>query len=288
MNQELVTNQLSYITTQIIVEKENGKTTGSGFFYGFDIKNSNNNFTQNQGTLLLLITNKHVIDNALNITIYFNLADDNNEPILGSYHQVNLLDISNIITFHPNEDVDLAFLNISLLIDKLIERNINIYLKKLNNHNLISKAEFENLTSGEDVLMVGYPAGVRDEKNNQPIFRKGITATNPNINFNGKNEFLIDISAFGGSSGSPVFLYTNGVFLNESKKLRYGKTIKLIGVLYAGRIFPEIINEVELHQDELQKGFLKNTSINLGIVISVFEIVKMKELFQKKYNITLN
>lgn len=52
--------------------------------------------------------------------------------------------------------------------------------------------------------MVGYPDGIWDEFNNQPIVRRGITATHPKNDFNGKGEFLIDAVCFPGSSGSPV------------------------------------------------------------------------------------
>jgi len=54
--------------------------------------------------------------------------------------------------------------------------------------------------------MVGYPIGLWDEKNNYPIFRKGITATHPANDYNGKSEFMIDAACFPGSSGSPVYI----------------------------------------------------------------------------------
>jgi len=44
--------------------------------------------------------------------------------------------------------------------------------------------------------MIGYPSGLWDTKNNLPIVRKGITATTPYFDYNGKREFLVDIAAF--------------------------------------------------------------------------------------------
>lgn len=35
----------------------------------------------------------------------------------------------------------------------------------------------DDVSALEDIIMVGYPNGIWDEKNNKPIFRKGITAT---------------------------------------------------------------------------------------------------------------
>ncbi len=44
--------------------------------------------------------------------------------------------------------------------------------------------------------MIGYPNGIWDEANNMPIIRRGITATHPNFNYNGKPEFMIDAACF--------------------------------------------------------------------------------------------
>lgn len=39
------------------------------------------------------------------------------------------------------------------------------------------------------------------------FFRRGITATNINFDYNGKKEFVIDAACFPGSSGFPVFIW---------------------------------------------------------------------------------
>lgn len=55
--------------------------------------------------------------------------------------------------------------------------------------------------------MIGYPVGLMDEVNLQPIFRRGVYATNPSLDYMGRKEFLLDIPNNGGSSGSPVFRF---------------------------------------------------------------------------------
>lgn len=57
----------------------------------------------------------------------------------------------------------------------------------------------------DQVVMIGYPVGLMDEVNLQPIFRRGVYATNPSLDYMGRKEFLLDIPNNGGSSGSPVF-----------------------------------------------------------------------------------
>lgn len=46
------------------------------------------------------------------------------------------------------------------------------------------------LDAMEDVIMVGYPVGLWDSVNNRPIFRRGITATDPKVDFEGKKNFM--------------------------------------------------------------------------------------------------
>ena len=67
------------------------------------------------------------------------------------------------------------------------------------------------------VTMVGYPSGLWDSKNNYPIVRQGNIATPPNVDFNGKEEFLIDIALYPGSSGSPVFLIDHISYIDQSE-----------------------------------------------------------------------
>lgn len=60
--------------------------------------------------------------------------------------------------------------------------------------------------------MIGYPVGLMDEVNLQPIFRRGVYATNPSLDYMGRKEFLLDIPNNGGSSGSPVFHFDEKMY----------------------------------------------------------------------------
>ncbi len=78
------------------------------------------------------------------------------------------------------------------------------------------KALAMSFSTVEEVLMVGYPNGLVDEINNLPIFRRGITATHPAIDFNGKPLAAVDIACFPGSSGSPIVILSDGVRIRRS------------------------------------------------------------------------
>ena len=73
--------------------------------------------------------------------------------------------------------------------------------------NLIpSQAELAKYGVFQEVKFVGYPIGIWDEKNNLPIMRRGMTATDPAIDYNGRGEFLVNAAVYPGSSGSPVYI----------------------------------------------------------------------------------
>ena len=121
--------------------------------------------------------------------------------------------------------------------------------------------------------MVGYPDGIWDEFNNQPIIRRGITATHPKNDFNGKNEFLIDAACFPGSSGSPVLILYQGGYVDKKGNLNWGGSrVMLLGIMYAG---PQHTAEGNISFAAIPKAY---TSIpnNLGLVIKSSRLMEFK------------
>jgi hypothetical protein len=85
-----------------------------------------------------------------------------------------------------------------------------------------------------------------------PIIRRGITASPLQINYSGRPTFLIDASVFGGSSGSPVFLYNNGTYTNRSST-----NVMVVG----GRLYClGILAEVHARQDYQPLEFVTITT----------------------------
>jgi hypothetical protein len=56
-----------------------------------------------------------------------------------------------------------------------------------------TEEDLADLTAVEDVLMVGYPLGLWDQRNNLPIFRRGITATHSAVDYEGEPVFTISL-----------------------------------------------------------------------------------------------
>ena len=110
-----------------------------------------------------------------------------------------------------------------------------------------------------------------------PILRRGVTATHPNINYEGKREFLIDAACFPGSSGSPVFLFnTNGWTNRNGGTVMGGTRVKLLGVLYAG---PQhtATGEIRIMNVPTQQRAISISTIpnNLGLVIKASRLTEL-------------
>lgn len=85
----------------------------------------------------------------------------------------------------------------------------------------------------EEVTFIGYPNGIRDPHNLTPIVRRGITATPLELDYGMKPAFLVDGAVFGGSSGSPVFLISNGLYRISEDEFNSGGVRILVGVMAA-------------------------------------------------------
>jgi hypothetical protein len=135
---------------------------------------------------------------------------------------------------HPSKDIDLCVMPIGPIFEQARGSGFQLFFRALDKTLLPNTAELDDLSPVEDITMVGYPNGLWDRVHNMPIFRRGITATHPRLDWNGRPEFLIDAACFPGSSGSPVFLLNEGAYVTKSGLHLGGGRLKLLGVLYAG------------------------------------------------------
>ena len=86
-------------------------------------------------------------------------------------------------------------------------------------------------TSGATLL--GYPYGFADTAHDLPVWKTGHIASEPNVDFDNRPVFLVDVSAFPGMSGSPVLAVENGIYESEEGTMRSGRVLKLLGVFSA-------------------------------------------------------
>lgn len=273
---------LIHSTVRIETEvHDSGGIVGIGTGTGFII-----NFLSNRGFgHPVIITNKHVVANASIGRFHLNFSTNEGLPYIGSHQQFQFSDFENLWIKHPNPKIDLAAFPIGALIDKVKKTGSRLFCAPLETTLIPDYDERDSYSSMEDIIMMGYPNGIWDAKNNLPVIRRGITATHSNISWNGRPEFLTDIAIFPGSSGSPVFL-ANMSGYTDSNGINYTGTnsVRLLGVLYAGTTH-NAQGEISVMVPTVNNPF-SITSIpnNIGIVINSEEILELENEFHRKLN----
>ena len=137
--------------------------------------------------------------------------------------------------------------------------------------------ELKNLDYMEDIFMVGYPRGLCDELNNYPIFRKGVTATHPYVDYQGKREFLLDITNIGGSSGSPVFIKKE-FEIDKNHNITIGTGFfYFMGICYLTELVHTYTNNCT--GEAIPLSDIK-TTMNIAHVIKSSELFELVNLFK--------
>jgi len=267
----LLSEILIHSTIRIICN--NGQTTscGTGFFFQYSTDNPNL-------SIPVIVTNKHVVKGSISGTLIFSLRDDKNNYIPGKTHRYNISNFEKCWIFHPDENVDLCVMPIHQFYKEFKPNPYNLYMTYICEKDIPSAEEIKDFSHIEDVTIIGYPDGLWDEKNNLPLVRRGITASSIQYDFNGKPDFIIDAAIFGGSSGSPVFIYNDGHYMTP-RGLSFGQRAKLIGINRAVYLHPVCgeITEIKPTEVSLGKTAIKMPN-GLGIAIHARKLLDFKSI----------
>lgn len=219
-------NQHMLNTVRIEVRRKDGlQSVGTGFMQKF--------CETRDEAIQCVVTNSHVIAESVSCELVFRSRKVGaiNAPVVPStiwfeegfeerWHK------------HPDERVDLAVLPISNELRRMLENGFTPVYKATQVAQLVNDDAASKLNAVEEILMVGYPNGLWDRMNNLPIARTGITASPVSVDWNGRNEFLIDCSVYPGSSGSPIYLFSpSGTRLSPQHKLIPTNQVMLLGVV---------------------------------------------------------
>lgn len=271
-----IIEELCYSTVRIECKNSSGQVqTGTGFFFGFK--------KSEKESIPILITNKHVVKDMLVGKFIMTIANPDGTPNNTKHFPVKLTNLQSFIRYHPDNEVDLCAMAVAPILNYAKANGINVFIRVFDKSKLPTNEQLEEFTALEEILMIGYPNGIWDSVNNMPILRRGITATHPSIDYNGKKEFLIDAACFPGSSGSPVLIYNTGVYSSKSGNIVMSSQprVILVGILYAGPQHTatgeiKVIN-VPTTQQPIALSRIPN---NLGIVIKAERIIELEQLFQ--------
>ena len=253
---------MRFCTTRVETELHaGGKITGTGFFFVMAQE-------ENLQTIVM-VTNKHVLAGAKSLSIFLTRKDENHNPIDSLPEKILITNFEGYLVGHPDPNVDLCALILGSFLNMLALKGQYYCYGTMGFEIIPTNEELHELAAVQDIVMIGYPNGIWDEYNNQPIIRKGITSTDPSLNWNNKPVFLIDAACFPGSSGSPVFLYNPLGTQLKSGAYQVGKSLfKFIGILYAGPQHTATGEIVEVPIAESKSVVLSKIPNNLGLVVS--------------------
>ena len=192
-------------------------TFGTGFFFKFNNINGKN--------VIAIVTNKHVVEKGVHYTFFF-------RPMNASgIKQIIVRDAKDGWIYH--DTYDLAVMPIAYLLNHkdIGQESTGLSASCLEEALIPNAEDVKNLLHIEEIIMMGYPDHVIDVVNNLPIARRGITAIPYKYNFNGESLFLADIASYGGSSGSPVFLYNHQPYMEESNFCINKERFFLLGIM---------------------------------------------------------
>ena len=263
---------LTTIRIETITPK--GICTGTGFFFNFL-------FNKETGmSVPAIITNKHVIKDAIKGRLRFSLRNEDGEPQWGHYYDLTVEDFEKAWILHPEDSVDLCIMPIAEIHKMVHSNGINLHYTALCVDDIPNDQDLkDNYSRVEDITIVGYPDGIWDAANNMPIVRKGITATALQLDFNKDPKFLVDAAIYGGSSGSPVFVFNQGSYSPANGGLVAGSRIKLVGIIHAVAQHT-VTGDIRIIDVPVSKAPIVATNIpnNLGVAIHArklkdFEII---------------
>jgi len=275
MEVKSVAEKLFFTTVRIdTINVSGNKGSGTGFICEHRYKDKRYPF---------IITNKHVVKNAVKGGISF-IKKDSDKPKLGDYFRIEIDDFQNQWFGHEDVNVDITIYPLLPIEKHINDLGIEIFYAVTETTLIPYDTKMDEIDAIEDIVFIGYPNGIWDSKNNTPIVRKGTTATPLNIDYEGQKKFLIDASVFGGSSGSPVFIYNSGVYATKNGPAIAGTKIYFIGVVasvYHKNEFNEIIS-IPIPTDNKPMAVGKQM-IDLGVVFKSNTIIEAIEQFIDKH-----
>ncbi|MBE5805696.1 MAG: trypsin-like peptidase domain-containing protein [Clostridiales bacterium] len=278
MKQLSISEQLLYSTIQIVCYSNNKtiKSTGTGFIYGA--------CKTDEGCYPILITNKHVVENAEQCELVFHTMDNSDNISNEKVTYIIENNFNKQCIYHPDSTIDLAMFVLGAAFNDLEKNGKKVFYTYLDSSLIPNNTDIDKFSAIEDILMIGYPNGIIDSKNNFPIIRKGITATPYFSDFNGNKQFLADIACYPGSSGSPILFLQEGVSKDKFGNVSIGKsTIKLLGI--NSSVFLNTITGDLISQSTASIKPLVQVPNNLAIIIKSEKLLEFDNIIKKLANI---
>lgn len=252
-------------------------STGTGFFY--KVVHPATNLAK-----IFILTNKHVVRDAAVVEFVLSSAlsladlDSQHQPV-GRVDEIVVWPLNGNLVMHPDIDTDLCAIDITVPYSRPLNAGRQLRSMCVDSTWLHGPEDRKILRDIEQVLVIGYPAGLWDSHNNMPVARLGTTATHPLARYLGKRNFLIDVAAFQGSSGSPVFTYEAPMFRQPSGAFTPGTKVGFVGIVWGviERTTSGELRAVEIPSASVNVPVLQ-TSLNLAIALNADAVRDIDDL----------
>lgn len=253
-------DHLSLITTPVFLQKGNETVSqGTGFYYFHK--------WDEQSWGIYLVTNHHVLtgssptENGLPIgdNIKFQFHQSSQETGRVTIIHLPLFTKHNQPIWINNAKVPEADLAVVPLASSLYQNyKLNCISEEWGTKNL-------RVSPASSVVLIGYPYGYYDEKNALPIWKTGSIASEPSVDFEGKPYFLVDVSAFPGMSGSPVFAISHAFHVTDENIIEQGSARRFLGIYASMQILQK--NKYLEEFIHISRFGIKDTeSLELGVI----------------------
>lgn len=273
-------------TLRIECHASRGKSIGTGFLFNFHVGDSDSKVTAP-----VIVTNKHVVDGATSLHTTVSLMPKGTKEQVREdctatsveHRTIVWEGFQSAVESHPEASIDICAIPIAGFLGPVLATH-ELRHAFLDESWLPSQEVRQLLRPIETVVMVGYPNGLWDAVNNLPIIRSGLTGSHPLLDWNGQPQFIVDAACFPGSSGSPVFLFEDGMYRSGTNSYSPGTRVCLLGILWGG---PLISLEGRIEQRQIPTGTsdvpVINSMMNLGFVHRADALLAIKKGLQDRF-----
>ena len=243
MNLNDLSTQLLFTTVPIWTELVNGQqNSATAFIYNVPIP------SKPEQSVPLLVTNHHVVSGAKRGLIELIERDGDKAK---REKRVRVEISADALTQHVSVELDVALIPLGPTLNQVQAAGRPAFFRSITPDTIPAPDVLSQLAAMEEVVFIGYPSGLRDETNANPLIRRGITSTPVWNDFHGRPVFLIDAGVFPGSSGSPVFILNQGAYATKDG-LVVGSRLLFLGMIC---------------QSMVRKDSGKETFLGLGEVV---------------------
>jgi hypothetical protein len=219
-----LTDELMFSVARIECDTPSGVRCGTGFFFAFLLDNGKRS--------PCLITSRNLVEGGSRARFYVTRKSAEGDTAQHQALEVELPYLEDQYHPHPDPSVDMALIFVGATMQALRTQGCDYHITFLSRSAILPKAQVAALTALEGVVLSGFPVGLWDAAQHQPLLRRGITATHPALPYNGWPQCLVDVPCHDGIGGAPVFLSLPAQAGDPGQR---SPGIALLGMLFAWR-----------------------------------------------------